>query len=565
MLFRRLRRVFIIRLMKKIILSGLMLISMPVFAQVAGREYENAGKGDVSAILKAMPEGTVHEHVMMPMRDGVRLATEIFIPPSDKPQAAVLVRTPYGRLQPAGYAKKEFVFITQDPRGSGDSEGTADLVNNENEINDGYDCVEWVAAQSWCNGRVGMIGGSGNGTCANMAYLAKPPHLVVVASGNTAGNTALHWGFENGARRWLYGWLGYRMPGRKSVPEWPKPTLFNYDTAAWQKKVREAAKDNPIVYFIDDGWFNIFGDAAFDDFQAFGAGGKVYAKISPRGHGNTKFRGKAVPSSGERSAALRKAPPVPEFADILNGKEATAPSRILYYVMGDIMDDATPGNVWKCTETWPPANTPKPFYLNADGALSRTVPQGSGELVYAYDPRDPAPSLGGDYSYGSKDGVQSGPLDQRPLQQRKDVLRFVTEPLERPLEIGGELRADLYVSTDVPDTLFVMKVVDVYPDGYEAIVREGAFMGRYFQSLEKSQPLKKGEVYRLQFGLKNTAIVFNRGHRIAVYVTSSSRNAYEVHPNTYAQVASYDSSPVAHNTIHFSAEHPSCVILPVAE
>lgn len=122
-----------------------MLMSVSAFAQVAGREYENVGKGDVSAILKAMPEGTVHEHVMMPMRNGVKLATEVFIPPFDKPQAAVLVRTPYGRLQPAGYANKEFAFVTQDPRGTGASEGTVDLVNNENEINDGYDCVEWIA------------------------------------------------------------------------------------------------------------------------------------------------------------------------------------------------------------------------------------------------------------------------------------------------------------------------------------------------------------------------------------------------------------------------------------
>lgn len=549
--------------MKKIILFGLILGSASSFAQVAGREYENADKKvDVSAILKGLPAGTVHEHVMMPMRDGVKLATEIFIPPSDQPQAAVLVRTPYGRLQCGSYARRDFVFVTQDPRGTGDSEGTVDPVNNENEIDDGYDCVEWIAAQPWCNGRVGMAGGSGNGTCANMAYLARPPHLVAVASANTAGNMALYWGFENGVRRGLYSWLQYRSPGRKPPAEWPKPTLFNYDTAAWQKKVQEAAKDNPVIYFIDDGWFNIFGDAAVDEFQAFGTGGKVYAKIGPRTHAAAKLRGMPFPLYGEASEAVRQAPAVPSFQDILKGTAVSAPSRILYYVMGDIMDDAAPGNVWKYTETWPPANTPEPFYLNVNGALSRTAPQGAGELTYAYDPRDPAPSLGGDYSYGSKDGVQSGPLDQRPLNERKDVLRFVTEPLSEPLEIGGELRADLFVSTDVPDTLFVVKVADVYPDGYEAIVREGAFMGRYAGGFDSPQPLKKDEVYRLQFGLKNTAIVFNRGHRIAVYVTSSSKGAYEVHPNSYEQVMSYDNSPTAHNTIHLSAEHPSCVILP---
>jgi len=565
MLFRRTRRADILRRMKKIILWSLLLVSASSFAQVAGREYENADKKiDVSAILKGMPEGTVHQHVMLPMRDGVKLATEVFIPPSDKPQAALLARTPYGRLQCGSYARRDFVFVTQDPRGSGDSEGTTDLVNNENEINDGYDCVEWIAAQPWCNGRVGMVGGSGNGTCANMAYLAKPPHLVVVASGNTAGNTALHWGFENGVRRGLYSWLQYRAPGRKSPAEWPKPTLFTYDTAAWQEKVKAAAKDNHVVYFIDDGWFNIFGDAAIDDFQAFGADGKVYVKIAPRTHAAAKVRGVPFPVYGERGAANRSAPAVPEFADILKGKEAVAPSRILYYVMGDIMETNAPGNVWKYTDVWPPKNAAVPFYLNADGTLGPTAPKGGSELTYAYDPRDPAPSLGGDYTYSSKEDA-AGPLDQRPLKERKDVLRFVTEPLEKPLEIGGELRADLYISTDVPDTLFVVKVADVYPDGFEALVREGVFMGRYFQSMENPQPLEKDRIYRLQFGLKNSAIVFNRGHRIAVYVTSSSKNAYEVHPNTFEQVKSYDKSPVANNTIHLSAEHPSCVILPATK
>lgn len=538
------------------------------FSQKSGREYEQAGQGvDASKLLAALADDTVHQHIMMPMRDGIKLATEVFIPLGNGPWPVVLVRTPYGRLQPVKYAKRyksgDVVFVTQDPRGTGDSEGNVDPVNSDNEIEDGYDCVEWIAAQPWCNGRVGMIGGSGNGQCANMAYLARPPHLVVIGSGNTAGNTALDWAFENGVRRWLYNWCKHRTKDGRSLPEWPKPTLLNYDRDAWQKKVAEASEDNPIVYFIDDGWFNIFGDAAVDDFRAFGKNGKVYVRINARTHGGNTIRGKRFPSSNVRNAAIAQAPRVPSFDDILKGAEATAPSRILYYVTGDIMDDAAPGNCWKYTETWPPSNAPEPFYLHENGSLSQTAPLEKGKLTYAYDPNDPAPSIGGDFSYSSKPGQKSGPLDQRPLQERADVLRFVSEPLAEPLEIGGELRADLFISTDVPDTLFVVKVADVYPDGYEAILREGAFMGRFFQGLKKPQPLKMGQIYRLQFGLKNSAMVFNRGHRIAIYVTSSSSPAYEVHSNRYEPVNSYEDAPVAHTTIHLSEDHPSCVILPV--
>jgi predicted acyl esterase len=108
-------------------------------SQAAGREYEQADQGvDASKLLAALAEGTVHQHVMMPMRDSVKLATEVFIPPGNDPWPAVLVRTPSGRLQPTGYAATyksgDVVFITPDPRGTGDSEGTIDPVSSDNEI-----------------------------------------------------------------------------------------------------------------------------------------------------------------------------------------------------------------------------------------------------------------------------------------------------------------------------------------------------------------------------------------------------------------------------------------------
>lgn len=113
------------------------------------------------------------------------------------------------------------------------------------------------------------------------------------------------------------------------------------------------------------------------------------------------------------------------------------------------------------------------------------------------------------------------------------------------------------------DTLFVVKLVDVYPDGYEAPVRESAGLARYHQGLDRSAPVEKGKIYSLDLDLWSTALVFNKGHRIAVYVSSSSKDAYEVHPNTYEPVGSIDQSRKARNTIHLSADHPSKVVLPV--
>ncbi|MBM4045698.1 MAG: CocE/NonD family hydrolase, partial [Planctomycetes bacterium] len=180
-------------------------------------------------------------------------------------------------------------------------------------------------------------------------------------------------------------------------------------------------------------------------------------------------------------------------------------------------------------------------------------------LTYEYDPRNPAPSLGGNYGLGTK----SGPHDQRPLKDRKDVLRFVTEPLAEPVAITGKVWAELHVSSDAPDTEFVAKLVDIYPDGYEAMMRESVMLARYWQGLDKPAPMEKGKVYTLKMDLWSTALVFNRGHRIAVLVTSSSNPAYEVHPNSYEPVMSMDKAPVALNAIHLSADHASRLILPV--
>jgi len=206
-------------------------------------------------------------------------------------------------------------------------------------------------------------------------------------------------------------------------------------------------------------------------------------------------------------------------------------------------------------------NTPTSYYLHADGGLSTERPtEQSATLSYAYDPKDPAPTLGGNATYDNN----AGPFDQRPLKDRKDILRFVSAPLEKPLEITGKLWADLYFATDVPDTEFVVKVVDIHPDGYEMLIRESAGMARYAEDFQgKPQPLEKGRVYHLKMDLWSTAIVLDKGHRLAVLVTSSSSTAYEVHPNSFEPVMSYEKSPIANQTLYLSKDYPSHITVPV--
>ncbi len=537
-----------------------LLLSLVARAQSDGKEWTaSGGKFDASKTLAELPAGYRFEHVLVPMRDGVELATTVFLPPGEGRWPTILVRTPYERNGGAKYfkslcSKGAYACVVQDPRGDGDSRGgpLADPANSENEIADGYDAIDWIARQPWSNGRVGMTGGSGNGMAAAMAYLSKHPALVVVEPANSAGNTALYWGFENGVRRKLYEWLGQR---NLRVSEWPKPTLSNYDRTKWKAILDEAGKDNRTVYLGSDGWFNIFGDASLDFFERFGPSGKVFITMNASAHGAHCDKG--VQFNIRPSAETA---PMPGFLDVLDGKVQPGKSRITYAVLGDITDATAPGNIKKTSPVWPPPNTPEKFFLSSAGGLATSLPAVSGNVTFDYDPKNPVPSLGGGWSFGND---PNGAVDQRSLAGRKDILRFVSEPLEAPLEIGGKIRADLFISSTAPDTLFVVKIVDVYPDGREILLREAAAMARYRNGFDKSAPLEPGRVAELAFDCNSIAAVFNKGHRIGVFVTSSSHPAYEIHPNTYEPVGSTAEMKPTRQTIHMSPEHPSSIILPV--
>ena len=153
--------------------------------------------------------------------------------------------------------------------------------------------------------------------------------------------------------------------------------------------------------------------------------------------------------------------------------------------MGDVNSPDGPGNKWCVTETWPPAADRTPYYFQPAGELSlKAPPAHAAPATYTYDPLDPAPSIGGNITYDQ----DAGPSDQRPLAERADVLRFVTAPLDKPVAITGPVQARLNLSTDAPDTMFIVKLVDIYPDGYEAIIRESAALARFADGLDGNTP-----------------------------------------------------------------------------
>ncbi len=252
---------------------------------------------------------------------------------------------------------------------------------------------------------------------------------------------------EGEVAKWSYAtWAKHRI---YRATEWPKPNTRTFDVQRWRDFIAARVPDNTSWYMDNTGWFDPLCASALDNFEALQDSGRAFVVVAARGHGG--ISGLKYPATVSPQYSC-----FPEMADLLNGKEPTdSTSTLVYFLMGDAHRTDGVGNHWRISNVWPVPNTPTAMHLYADGTLSLKKPTSSKSVLsWKYDPRNPAPSLGGHYQWR---GDLSGPHDQRPLLERSDVLHFVSEPMEEPLAITGKIKANLFVETDVPDTTFVVK------------------------------------------------------------------------------------------------------------
>ena len=181
--------------------------------------------------------------------------------------------------------------------------------------------------------------------------------------------------------------------------------------------------------------------------------------------------------------------------------------------------------------------------------------------TYQFDPANPVPTFG-----GQNLGQDVGPRDQREIGERQDYLRFETEVLEEDVVVAGHIDMELYVATDALDTDFVVKLVDIYPDGYEALILDYPLRTRFRdgQNAEDVKMMTPGEVEKLTINMWSTAQTFEKGHRIGVHVTSSNYPRFAVNPNNGAALDDMAApAKTAENTIYFDSQRPSAIVLPV--
>ncbi|MEX2583283.1 MAG: CocE/NonD family hydrolase [Gemmatimonadota bacterium] len=532
-----------------------------------------AAAAQEAADRAADAESALHTEYLVEMRDGVKLATSVYLPPGDGPWPVVLQRTPYNKAGGAQmqkrYTDSGYAFAIQDQRGRFRSDGVYSA--HENELEDGYDTVEWIAQQRWSNGRVGVSGTSAVGIAANLAAASNPPHLRAAYVTVAPRSNLYEARFINGLFKEADtgNWMRGQGVSEEEVNLYKKRVVEDQRWRDTDLIFHRHRIDIPI--YNAGGWYDLFSYGTVMNFQYLqnwgleGAKGNQKMLVGPVGHG--ALRGDLeYPDAPTGLGDLGGDEELRWFdywlKDIDNGIMREPPVR--YYMMASARRGSpSSNNGWRTADEWPPTeSTRTPFYLHADGSLSRTAPaDGMASTSYRFDPSDPVPTLG-----GLNLTLPIGPMDQREIGDRTDYLRFESAPLEEPLAIAGKIDLDLCAATDGLDTDFIVKLVDVYPDGYEALVLDTGIRTRYRngQRLESIEMMTPGEPTRMTVDMWNSAITFDPGHRIAVHVTSSNYPRFEVNTNTGDPAGeAIQEQRVATNTVFHGADCSTSIALPV--
>jgi putative CocE/NonD family hydrolase len=219
-------------------------------------------------------------------------------------------------------------------------------------------------------------------------------------------------------------------------------------------------------------------------------------------------------------------------------------------------------NNWRDEQEWPLSRAVEtPFYLHANGELSTAPPDAERPNRYTYDPDDPVPTHGGALLMAPE--YPTGPVDQRAIEARADVLTYTTATLPTEVEVTGPVQVHLWASSSAPDTDFVARLVDVYPDGRVYNLTDGIIRARYRDGIVSPTLLEPGRPYCFTIDLWATSNVFKVGHRIRLQITSSNFPRWDRNPNTGHPFGQDADLRTADQSILHDREHPSHVVLPL--
>jgi len=545
-------------------------------------------------------DGNIEEDARVPMRDGVKLYAKIWRP-DEGSYPVVLTRgySPGNSRDAEKFNRAGYVYVGQSCRGHGASEGSQGIGNRFfDDAKDGYDALDWISQQAWCDGNIAMYGKSFWGATQWLVAPEQHPNLKAIIPQVI---NADHWQYgyrANGAvtlamaahgRAYTdpddpkkYGWRKfYRylplidMDKEVSGVEnklWNDYITHSSFDSFWQEiSIRGDGGDGKynkitIPVYMMGGWYDYYAGAAFTSFQRLkevGATDEIRIAINPSDHLNRIVGDRDFPGGEKNEIAMATRWLDYVIKGIDNGIKDEPPISI--YTMGI--------NQWRAEREWPLARTVfTKYYFHSDGSkdgwLSTESPGDEPPTTYLYDPDDPVPSLGGNHSYCWNDVpgdiLSVGAVDQRPIESRDDVLVFTSAPVEEDTEVTGPIVIKLYAASSARDTDFTAKLIDVYPDGTAYNLTEGIIRARFRESVwDPPKLLVPGVIYEYTLELQPTSNVFMAGHSIRVYLSSSNFPLWDRNPNTGHEIGMDTELQVAEQTIYHDKENPSHIILPI--
>jgi putative CocE/NonD family hydrolase len=525
------------------------------------------------------------------MRDGVTLVADVYLPIGGVPAPAILIRMPYGKTTPdmamhetgPWFARKGYACVVQDVRGKHSSGGVFEP--SVNEVDDGYDTVEWAIGEPWCNGTVGLWGESYYGLTSFAAAISGHPAVRAIAPGDIGTdrrrswlrqgalllNTTGYWALSMDAR--AYADVSNVDPFHLPLVDLPvtvglegafyRELIASLDDAAWWDRRSLTARLGevrcPVLSW--SGWYDNYVGQQLADYERLQAlhphPETVHLMVGPWDH--------------EGSAGLTDhagAIPLPDTEPHRWDAYAAFFDRYLRGEENGFGDDGpvdlfTIGrNAWSPAPAWPPPSTATTLHLRAGGRLTATPPDGAEAAPdrYRYDPLDPLEETVGANCWS----LCTALVDRRRHDGRDDILRYTGEPLEHDMEITGPIRARLYASSSAIDTDFTVTLCHVLADGTVNTVQDGIVRARYRDGYDRPSLIEPGAVIAYDIDLYATSYVVPAGDRIRVDISSSCFDRYDRNLNTGERTGSGVVAVVAEQAVFHSPEHPSSITLPVA-
>ncbi|HYP25528.1 MAG TPA: CocE/NonD family hydrolase [Blastocatellia bacterium] len=595
-------------------------------AAVVREGFEALRKAPEADPLVSQPKFEVRldRGVGVPMRDGLKLSTDIYRPEGEGRFPVILVRTPYKKemleIQGRYYARRGYAFAVQDCRGRFGSPGVWEPFVNE--AKDGHDAVEWLAARPWSSGKVGMIGGSYLGWVQWWAARERPPHLVTIIPNVSPPDPFYNIPYEYGAF-FLWGaiwWadvvqseatgdlsgaaLGKIFEKKydkllralpvidldKSVlgkenPYWRKWIEHSTNDRYWdQANFLDHLKDVRIPVFHQSGWFDGDGIGTKLNYLRMQSHGHPNQKLvlGPWGHTDQSTRMVGDRDMGEEALMDMQRAYLRWFDYWLKGIDngVTKEPLVNIFVMGT--NKWLTGDVYPLRETrfdkWYLSSKGRANTSAGDGRLSLALPSADSVDRYTYDPGDPTPSPNfyvdpdderGDGKADAKKEVSSEEAGKKVkafhenlTRSRSDILAYVTEPFTQPYTFAGPVSAVLYASSSARDTDWFMRLVEIDKDGGTFQLAEGKIRARYRNSSRTPEMLTPGKVYQYTLDLWQTGITIPAGHRLRVEVSSASFPIFSRNLNTGGHNEKETKYVKANQVIYHGRRYPSHLLLP---